>query len=63
MVTAPPKPDDLKKVEGIGPKINAALNAAGIRTYIQLASAPVAVASLTVTVSTPAASSAWPSTM
>lgn len=30
------KPDDLKKVEGIGPKIASVLNAAGILTFAQL---------------------------
>jgi len=29
--------DDLRKIEGIGPKINAALNAAGIHTFEELA--------------------------
>jgi predicted flap endonuclease-1-like 5' DNA nuclease len=32
------KADDLKKVEGIGPKIEELLNAAGISTFAQLAS-------------------------
>jgi predicted flap endonuclease-1-like 5' DNA nuclease len=31
-----PEPDDLTKIEGIGPKINATLQEAGIRTFIQL---------------------------
>lgn len=35
-------PDDLKIVEGIGPKIEKLLNAAGIHTFTDLASAPVA---------------------
>jgi len=35
----PPKPDDLKRIEGIGPKISALLQEAGIRTYAQLAAA------------------------
>jgi predicted flap endonuclease-1-like 5' DNA nuclease len=35
------KADDLKVVEGIGPKVNTALNKAGIRTFAQLAKAPV----------------------
>ena len=35
----PEKPDDLTKIEGIGPKINILLNEAGIATYSQLASA------------------------
>lgn len=34
---APAKPDDLIVIEGIGPKINELLNAAGIRTFAQLA--------------------------
>jgi predicted flap endonuclease-1-like 5' DNA nuclease len=33
----PPPPDDLARIEGIGPKIAAALVAAGIRTFQQLA--------------------------
>lgn len=36
---APPKPDDLKKIEGIGPKIQSILRAAGISTFAQLAEA------------------------
>ena len=39
---APPKPDDLKLIEGIGPKISSLLNAAGIFTFAQLAATPVA---------------------
>ena len=39
--TVPPKPDDLKRIEGIGPKITALLQEAGIRTYAQLAAAEV----------------------
>ncbi len=35
------KPDDLKVVEGIGPKINELLLAGGIRTFIELADAPI----------------------
>ena len=35
----PPRKDDLKKVEGIGPKIEGLLNAAGIYTWAQLAAA------------------------
>ncbi|MBV1854231.1 helix-hairpin-helix domain-containing protein [Catellatospora tritici] len=31
--------DDIERIEGIGPKMKAALNAAGIRTYAQLATA------------------------
>ena len=34
---APPKPDDLKIVEGIGPKVSQLLNDAGIFTFVQLA--------------------------
>ncbi|HBX68178.1 MAG TPA: hypothetical protein DEH25_02000 [Chloroflexi bacterium] len=34
---APPQPDDLRKIEGIGPKIQETLRAAGIQTYAQLA--------------------------
>ena len=37
----PPKPDDLKRIEGIGPKISALLQEAGIRNYAQLAAAGV----------------------
>ncbi len=33
----PAKPDNLKKIEGIGPKIASVLNAAGILTFAQLA--------------------------
>ena len=33
----PPEPDDLMKIEGIGPKINTTLQEAGIRTFAQLA--------------------------
>jgi predicted flap endonuclease-1-like 5' DNA nuclease len=33
----PPEPDDLKLIEGIGPKISAVLQAAGILTFAQLA--------------------------
>lgn len=36
------KKDDLLKIEGIGPKINAALNAAGITTFQDLHSRPAA---------------------
>lgn len=35
-----PAHDDLTIIEGIGPKISAALAAAGIRTYADLAAAP-----------------------
>jgi predicted flap endonuclease-1-like 5' DNA nuclease len=34
---APIEPDDLKKIEGVGPKIAELLNNAGIQTYSQLA--------------------------
>lgn len=37
--SAPVTPDDLKVVEGIGPKMEKALNAAGILTFAQLAAA------------------------
>ena len=35
------KPDDLKVVEGIGPKINELLLAAGIRSFIELSDTPI----------------------
>jgi len=35
------KPEDLTKIEGIGPKISAALGQTGITTYAQLASTDV----------------------
>jgi predicted flap endonuclease-1-like 5' DNA nuclease len=35
----PPAPDDLKRIEGIGPKISSVLQAAGITTFAQLAEA------------------------
>lgn len=35
----PPAPDDLKRIEGIGPKISSVLQAAGIATFAQLAEA------------------------
>jgi predicted flap endonuclease-1-like 5' DNA nuclease len=38
---APVKPDDLKIIEGIGPKIEGILHEAGIKTFAQLAAAPV----------------------
>ena len=41
-VEAPPVPDDLKLIEGIGPKIASLLNLAGIFTFAQLAQTPVA---------------------
>ncbi|MBN2147965.1 MAG: hypothetical protein JW726_11280 [Anaerolineales bacterium] len=37
---APPVPDDLKIIEGIGPKIDSLLKEAGITTYAQLADTP-----------------------
>ncbi len=45
-VTAPkvevsPEPDDLKRIEGIGPKIEQILHEAGIKTYAQLAATSV----------------------
>jgi predicted flap endonuclease-1-like 5' DNA nuclease len=39
--TEPLKPDDLTVLEGIGPKVNQLLQEAGIRTFAQLAVAPV----------------------
>lgn len=36
------EPDDLQKIEGIGPKISSVLNAAGIVTFAQLAETSVA---------------------
>ncbi len=38
---APPAPDDLKIIEGIGPKISGMLQAQGISTFAQLAAADV----------------------
>lgn len=38
----PPKPDDLKKIEGIGPKIQSVLAEANIITFAQLAATSVA---------------------
>jgi len=38
---APAKPDNLKEIEGIGPKIEGVLHDAGIRTFAQLAAASV----------------------
>ena len=35
----PPAPDDLKRVEGIGPRYSSVLQGAGIMTYVQLAAA------------------------
>ncbi len=37
--SVPSKPDDLRKIEGIGPKIQATLQTAGIQTFAQLAAA------------------------
>ena len=37
----PGKPDDLTLLEGIGPKVNSVLQAAGISTFVQLAAADV----------------------
>lgn len=39
---APSEPDDLKRIEGIGPKINGVLNDAGITTFAQVAATSVA---------------------
>ncbi|HNT77832.1 MAG TPA: DUF4332 domain-containing protein [Anaerolineae bacterium] len=39
---APAKPDDLKRLEGIGPKVAGVLEAAGISTFAQLAETDVA---------------------
>ncbi len=36
----PARPDDLKRVEGVGPKMQQALRAVGIETFAQLASTP-----------------------
>jgi len=38
---APPTPDDLKRIEGIGPKISSLLQEAGITTFAQLAATDV----------------------
>ncbi len=38
---APTTPDSLKKLEGVGPKVEGVLNEAGISTFAQLASADV----------------------
>lgn len=35
------EPDDLKKMEGIGPKVESVLNAAGVKTFVALAQADV----------------------
>ena len=34
-------PDDLTKIEGIGPKISATMGAAGVTTFAQMAATPV----------------------
>ena len=39
--SVPASPDDLKKIEGVGPKVERVLNDAGISTYAELASASV----------------------
>ena len=39
--SAPPTPDDLKHIEGIGPKISSVLQEAGITTFAQLAATDV----------------------
>ncbi len=39
--TVPLEPDDLKRIEGIGPKIAAVLHEAGIQTFAQLAATDV----------------------
>lgn len=38
---ASPEPDDLKRIEGIGPKMSSVLQEAGITTFAQLAEADV----------------------
>jgi len=40
-VETPAEPDDLKKLEGIGPKVASLLNENGITTFTQLADTPV----------------------
>lgn len=40
-VETPPEPDDLTKIEGIGPKIAATFQGAGITTFAQLAATEV----------------------
>ncbi|HBY07813.1 MAG TPA: hypothetical protein DEH22_08540 [Chloroflexi bacterium] len=42
VAVAPAQPDDLKKIEGIGPKVASLLNANGISTFAQLAETSVA---------------------
>jgi len=39
--SAPASPDNLKKIEGVGPKVERVLNDAGISTFAELASASV----------------------
>jgi predicted flap endonuclease-1-like 5' DNA nuclease len=41
VVEEPSEPDDLKRIEGIGPKIASVLQAAGIETFAQLAATEV----------------------
>jgi predicted flap endonuclease-1-like 5' DNA nuclease len=41
-VPSAPAPDDLKQIEGIGPKLSSVLQAAGITTFAQLAEASTA---------------------
>ena len=41
VVAEAPAPDDLQRVEGVGPKISGLLQAAGITTFTQLAQADV----------------------
>ncbi len=45
----PTKPDNLKKIEGIGPKIEELLHNAGVLTYAQLAKAKPAKLTLILT--------------
>jgi predicted flap endonuclease-1-like 5' DNA nuclease len=40
--TEPVQPDDLKRIEGVGPKIASVLQATGIETFAQLAASDVA---------------------
>lgn len=42
VAAAPAESDDLTRIEGIGPKISSVLQAAGIRTFVQLAGTDVA---------------------
>jgi hypothetical protein len=41
VIKASPAPDDLKRIEGIGPKISELLQSSGITTFAQLAAAEV----------------------